>query len=190
MFRCQNHVGCPKKGIWACGEHRKIIIRGKRERNLRTSRATNPLPLRFLYVLRPVNALKIVYKSVCIISDFKHPLWHFFLLDNITRTFTFITVDDLFVSNDCVASRTPIDDTFTSVRYAIFKKFSKHPLCPAIVGRISCASRFVPGKGAPHTSELVLHICNVFIGPLFWVKTTFYCGILGRKTKRVKTHWI
>ena len=101
-----------------------------------------------------------------------------------------MTVDNLLVCKNGVATWTPVYRRLFAVCQAVFVKFAEQPLCPAVVFGGASDDFVIPIEHCADVFELFFHNGNVVEGGVLWVNTSFDGVVFRRQTKRVKAHWL
>ncbi|VVB82193.1 Uncharacterised protein [uncultured archaeon] len=98
------------------------------------------------------------------------------------------SIVNLFVCKNSHASWTPIYCRIFLVSKPLLIHFKKNPLVPFVIIWLVSFNNSVPI--ICQTKSFLLHnkICNCFLCKDFWMGFCFYCGILSRQSKRIKSH--
>ena len=94
----------------------------------------------------------------------------------------------MFVGQNRLINRVPIDDLCFAIGHALFEHLQKQPLVPLVVAGVTGGYFAAPVDGQAHGLHLLLHVSDVFVGPLGGRHTVFECGVFGRQTKRIPAH--
>src|SRR6266478_572896 len=136
MLWCQHHVGRAVNGVGPGGEDAHLALVGlyvlRLERELRTLRAPNPVPLRRLRRLRPVDVIEILEQTRGVVADAEKPLLQQTLFDRGAAPFA-VTADDLLVGEDGLILRAPVDRSLLLVGEPLLEELEKEPLGPLVV---------------------------------------------------------
>ena len=113
LFRCcngiyqvmlwrQNSEGRTEKGIRTCRKDGEFLVSTFHfEGDIGTSWFTNPVALHVLDRLWPIQLIQVIEQSLCISSDFKHPLAHWFTDNWIATTLRSSVRKDFFIGDSC-----------------------------------------------------------------------------------------
>ncbi len=149
MFRSHDTIRRSKQCITTRREHRKLfIVSIDLEDDIRALRFTDPVSLHFLCRLRPVHELKIIQKLFGIIRDLQDPLTHRLANDRIAAALA-LSINDLFVGEDRLQFRTPIDRDLIHIGKPRIVQLNEDPLRPFIIARIACRDFPIPIVAEP-----------------------------------------
>ena len=118
-LRGKHHKGHTEDRIRTCGEDRKLHVAiFHRELHLRTLWTTNPVTLRFLQWICPVDCIESVEQALSISWYAQAPLLHLLLYNRVATAFAH-TVYYLIVGQHRAELRTPIDHCLAEVSNAV-----------------------------------------------------------------------
>ena len=136
------------------------------EGKLHADRFADPVFLHAADLFRPAfKRVKVFQEFISVLSDSEVIAGNFTFFNNSTGAPT-ATIDNLFVGQDGLINRVPVNDLGLSVADALFQHFQEHPLVPAIVLRRTCGYFTTPVKCKTQRLHLVFHFCNVVKSPL------------------------
>lgn len=92
-----------------------------------------PVSLHLLDPFRPIESVEIRDKTICIFSNFEHPLPDRTSLDSSSTSVTGIIRKDFFIGKSCLTAWTIIDREILFICETSAKQFEKDPLRPFIV---------------------------------------------------------
>ena len=141
-----------------------------------------PHPVRPAF--QPVNGLQ---KIIGIFCDFQEPLRQQAPFDHRARP-PAAAIDNLFVCQNGVLDRIPVDPAFLAVGQAFIQEPQEHALFMLIVVRRAGSQLAVPVIGQPHAAQLCPHGGDVLDGPFAWMDAALHRGVFSRKAEGVPSH--
>ena len=135
----------------------------------------------------PVQLVYSFKQLFRVIGYAEEPLSHFFSYYFAAATFAF-AVNHLFVCDDGVAGRTPVDGRQLLISQSVLVKLNKQPLRPLVIfGRGGVKFR-VPIEHRTHVFQLTFHRGYIFHRAVKRMNTRLYSVVFGRQTERVEAH--
>ncbi len=147
MLGCKHHVGRAVDGVWTRREdpdlalHSLHVLGGKRD--LRPFGAADPVPLRGLCGLRPVDVIEILEQPRRVVADAEEPLLKQTLLDRRPASLA-MAADYLLVGQHGLILRAPVDRSLLLVGEPLLEELKKEPLCPLVVVGLGGRERIAP----------------------------------------------
>ena len=130
MLRRKHEESSPVKRIRTGGKDRYLLIRTiYRKIHFCAIASADPVRLHLLDLFGPVQLVQIVQKSVCISSDFQHPLLQI-LLGHFRAAALTLAIYHFFVCKARFTGRTPVDRHFLLIGETFLKHLYKDPLRP------------------------------------------------------------
>ena len=135
----------------------------------------------------PLQALAGLQQFLGKLGNAEEPLCHLAALDQRVRAPS-PAVDHLFVRQDRLIDRIPVDDRAAAVHAARFQKVKKQRLLCAVILDVAGGEFAAPVQGEAHAAQLLPHGGDVVAGPAPGMDSTVPGGVLGRKSERVPSH--
>mmetsp|Transcript_66760 Transcript_66760/g.161182 ORF Transcript_66760/g.161182 Transcript_66760/m.161182 type:complete len:863 (-) Transcript_66760:217-2805(-) len=163
--------------------------RGDAEVDVRALRAADPVLLRGLRALWPVDParLEVVGEAVGVRGDLQHPLAQRHPDDREAATLG-ETVDDLLVGEHGAELGAPVDELLVLEGEAALEELQEDPLGPLDVPHVGRRQLALPVVREAERLELPLEVCDVLLGRLFGVRPRVDGVLLGRKAEGVPAH--
>ena len=144
------------------GVNGDIILGVGLERDLGTGGAADPVALLRLHALDVVDVVEIVDEAVGILRDAQHPL-ALFLADNGCAAALAHALDDLFVGQNALAARAPVDGHRRFVGKVVLEQLEEDPLRPLIILRVGRVDHAVPVEAVAEHLELTGEVLDVLL---------------------------
>ena len=109
------------------------------------------------------------------------------LLDGCARA-PALTVNHLFIRQNRVVHRIPVNNALAPVNEASLQKVEKHGLFVAVIRRVASGKFARPVKRKAQRFQLRAHRVDIFISPGRRMRALFNRGIFRRHAKRVPPH--
>ena len=119
MLGRENHVGGAEQGVGTGGEHLDAADAGHVEANLGTARASDPVALHGLDLVRPVQQIQVVEQPVGVRGDPHHPLPQMLPEHREVAAVTAAVGGDLLVGQHGAQSWAPVHQRITQVHQAM-----------------------------------------------------------------------
>ena len=166
MFRRQHHIAYAKHRIRTGSEYFYTVacfLYCKAQQSAFT--AANPVFLHDAHFVWPTaQFIQVFQQTICIIGNFKEPLFQRFLFYHTIAAFA-LSFYYLFISQYSLAARTPVYRCAFFISQTFFIKLQKEPLGPFIVFGQASGYLSVPIIAQPHCMQLAVHIGNIFFRP-------------------------
>ena len=163
MLGRYHQVGRAKNRVGTSREHTHFFSSGD-ERNgkhdLGAVRPSDPVPLRGLGALRPVEVVEIVEQTPGIIADPEEPLLEQPLLNGRVAAFA-PAANDLLVGEHGLAARTPVHRRPLFVRQFLLQELQENPLRPFVVIGVGGRENVTPVHHDSGPLDLPLEVGNV-----------------------------
>ena len=179
MLGREDQVGRPEDGV---GARREDLDHGLVDARLRCDRdgrapgvgegvehaeaepcaigTPDPVPLRLLRRLRPVEPLEVAEEPCRVVGDLEEPLLEEALLDHGAATVAGAALD-LLVGEHGLARRAPVDRGGLLVREPLLVELQEDPLRPLVVGRVGRVDRLRPVHHEAGAVELAAEVRDV-----------------------------
>ena len=188
MLRSQYHKCCAVKCIRSCCVDSDLFISSiHRELYLSTVGLTDPVCLHLLNLLRPVQFVQVVQKSLCIFGNLEHPLTEVLLCYFRTAALTF-SIDNFLVCKSGLTGRAPVDRELFLVSKAGLKHLYKNPLSPFVEVRVCRVDLSVPVVKSRDLIDLSLDILYIFRCGLCRMNAHFDRVVFCRKSECIPSH--
>ena len=167
MLTGHGHVGGSHQCVRACGVHGELVrVVFDIKLELDTFRLADPVTLHGFDLFRPIiQLIQVVQQFFCVIGNLDEPLGNFLLFDQCTGAPT-SPIHHLFICQYGLVHRIPVNSRVLFVHQPLFIQLSEEPLFPAIVFRTAGGDFPLPIVAKTQLIQLLLHVSNVFIGPL------------------------
>jgi hypothetical protein len=168
------------------GREDRDRTRWRDEIDLCTSRLADPIRLHDSHALGPIDAVEI-QEFLGVLRDLQMPLRQQTTFDQRARTVR-TPVDHLFVRQDRLIHRVPIDVRFFLVRQTVLVKLNEKPLVPLVILGVAGAQHRSPIDHRAHQFKLFGHVFNVRVRPFGRIGFVLDRGVFGGQTERIETH--
>ena len=184
----EGEKGRAKQCIGAGGEDINGGLAFVTKMNARARAFANPVFLHVDDFGRPcAEARQIIQQFLAIAGDSHEPLGEFFLLHIRPRP-PASAVYDLFIGEDALFNRVPIDDGFLAIQQIVCEKVQKHFLLVLVVIGMTAGDFARPVVAKAHALQLGAHGGDVVISPVSRVGVFEAGGVFGGQTERVPSH--
>ena len=148
----------------------------------------DPVLLHAAYLFGPaVKLLEIVEQLFGVLRDSEVVARNLALFNESARA-PAATFNNLFVGENRLVDRIPIDDLRLSVADAAFEHLQEHPLIPAVILGLACGNFARPIKSQTEGEHLLLHVSNVSVSPFGRSNLFGQSSVFGRQAEAVPTH--
>ena len=154
VLRAHDHIGRAEERIRPRGEDAHRVPRRRGEVHLGARGAAYPVALLYLDALDIINVVQIVQQALGILRDGQHPL-ALFLLDDLAAAALADAVHNLFVCQDYLAARTPVDGHGGLIRQALLVHLQEYPLGPLVIVGVRGIDHAVPVKAVTQHLQLL-----------------------------------
>ncbi len=180
------HKGIRTGGIDGQG----VIVTLHIEGDFHAFRAANPVALHRFYGIRPVvQLIQIAQQLVCVSGDFDKPLWDLFTLNFGVAT-PAAAVDHLFVGENGLIVRAPVNGRSLLVHQAFFIQLGEEFLFPAVVFRGAGRDFTAPVIAKTQRFELVFHVRDVVVRPRRRRGVVLHRRAFRRQAEGVPADWL
>src|SRR6476469_7596227 len=131
-----------------------------RERELSAFGAPNPVTLRSLCCLRPVESVEVREQTLSVVTDPEEPLAQETLFDQRVATLA-RAADNLLVGENRLAARTPVDGRLLLVSQALLEELEENPLRPFVIIGIRSRELLGPVDHQARPLKLPLEVGDV-----------------------------
>ena len=166
MLRRDDHERRAEDGVHTGREHgHRCIGALQLIDDFRTFGTADPVALHGLDVFGPAGQrIEAFQQTVCVVRDLQIPLGQALLRDRRVAAFA-AAFHDLFVRQNGLAGRTPVDRIFFLICQAVLVELDEDPLHPPVVVLFVRADLSVPVVGESQLSQLLLHFRDVGARP-------------------------
>ena len=133
--------------------------------------------------------LKIIEKLLGIIGNFEIPLRKSTLIRN-GATPPALTINDLLICKNCLATRTPIDRRIVAINKTLFPHLKENPLAPLVVFRVTGIKHTIIVVGKAHATHSFNCLLYILMRPDASLSIVLNCGVFRGEAKGVKTHGV
>ncbi|MNU64278.1 hypothetical protein D3C71_535490 [compost metagenome] len=130
-----------------------------------------------------------VDQIVRILSNAQEPLVQLALLHQGARA-PAASVDDLFVGQDRIVDRVPVDHAVLAIDQTAFVQLQEPGLLLAVIGRVAGGELAAPVQRQAQQLQLVAHGGDVGPGPVAGVDAALHGRVLGRHAEGVPAHGV
>jgi hypothetical protein len=194
MIRRQTQEAGSEQSVWTGGvDLDAVVVAGRRRPgpfpgHLQTLGPADPVLLHQPDLFRPaVQGLQPVDQVVGIVGDAQEPLVQLALLDDGAGT-PATPVDDLFIGQNGVVDRVPVDDPVLAIDQTAPIQLQEPGLLLAIVFRVAGGELARPVQRQTQELQLFAHVGDVGIGPALGVDAALHGRVLGRHAESVPAH--
>ncbi len=179
-------VGGTHEGVRAGGVNGQLlIVIFHVEGDFHPFRTADPVALHGFNGIWPViQIIQIAQQFVGVSGDFDKPLWDLFTL-NFSVAAPAAAVDDLFVCQNGLVVRAPVNGGCFFVDQPFFVQLGEELLFPAVIFRGTGRQFAAPVIAKAQHLELVFHVGDVVVGPGRRGSIVFYRSTFRRQTKRI-----
>ncbi|CAB4584323.1 unannotated protein [freshwater metagenome] len=193
-FAREVRIGCndhERRAVQRVGTGRengdRSIATVYREHNFGTARLSNPVALHRQHLRWPCafESVKVSEKSIGVIRDAEVPLGELLLDDRCAAAFARAVRQDLFVREDRLVYRVPVDPGILAIRQTLFVQLEEQPLVPLVilgVGGMQHPRPVERGRVTLHRGAL---LSDVLVGPLSRVHAPLDGRVFGGKSKGI-----
>ena len=176
MLRCHGAKGDAHDRVRPRGEHIHApladqgaagIFNGVREGKAHAFALADPVFLHQLDALGPAGqaGLHMVEQLLRVVGDLQVIARNFALFHQRAGA-PAAPVDHLLIGQHGLVHRVPVHDLRLAVGHANIEHLQKQPLVPLVVARVAGGYFAAPVDGQAHGLHLLLHVGDVFVGPL------------------------
>ena len=187
MLGREHHVADAEQRIGAGGEHAERAAALYVKFDFAALAFADPVFLHQLGLFRPVEAGEAVEELLRVLGDFEKPLVHFPADDLRAAPFA-AAVHYLFVGDDGVAGRAPVDRRQLLIRQPLFVQLQEQPLRPLIIFGRAGVQLMIPVEHGAHGFQLHFHGGDVFHRRVFGMYARLDGIVLRRQPERVEPH--
>ena len=195
MVGGQTHEAGAEQGVRAGGVNLQPIVETGRSRarpspfHLQALGPADPVFLHQANLLGPAafQLGQAVDQIVRILSNAQEPLVQLTFLDHGARA-PAAPVDDLFIGQDGVVDRVPVDHAVLAIDQAALEQLQEPFLLLAIVFGVAGGELAAPVQRQAQQFQLVAHRGDVGPGPVAGVDAALHGRVLGRHAEGVPTH--
>ncbi|MNQ83732.1 hypothetical protein D3C85_988250 [compost metagenome] len=157
--------------------------------HLQTPGAADPVFLHQADLVGPAafQFRQAVDQIVRILSNAQEPLVQLALLHQGARA-PAASVDDLFVGQDRIVDRVPVDHAVLAIDQTAFVQLQEPGLLLAVIGRVAGGELAAPVQRQAQQLQLVAHGGDVGPGPVAGVDAALHGRVLGRHAEGVPAH--
>ena len=148
---------------------------------------SDPVRLHLLYLLRPIQLIQIIQKTIRVIGNPQHPLLQV-LLGHIGAAPLAFAVDHFLVGQSGLAGGTPVDRHLLLVGQALLEHLYEDPLGPLVELRIRGVYFHIPVIDRRNLVDLAFDILDILRGGLRRMHTHLDGVVLRRESERVPSH--
>src|SRR5687768_9385804 len=130
------------------------------ELDLRTVTTSDPVPLRHLRRLGPVDRVEVVQQPLRVFADAEEPLLQKTLLD-LRAAALARAVDDLLVREHGLVVRAPVDRRLLLIRQPFLEQLHEDPLRPLVIPRVRGLDVVAPVDHQAGTFQLTAEVRDV-----------------------------
>ena len=160
------------------------------EGNLHAFRTADPVALHGLNGIWPViQFIQIVQQFIGVSGDFNKPLWDLFTL-NFSVTAPAAAVDNLFVRQNGLVIRTPVNGGGLLIHQAFFVQLGEELLLPTVIFRGAGCQLAAPVIAKAQHFELVFHVRDVVVRPRRRCGVVFDRRAFSRQTECIPADWL
>ena len=159
MVGADDQEGGPIEGVGTGGEHGHLrsLAAPQVVADVGALAAADPVALRELGLLRPVELVEGVEQLLRVVGDAQKPLLEDPLLDP-TLTALAVTVDDLLVGEDGETRGTPVDRALAVLGETGVEKLAEDPLGPPVVPGIGRVDGVIPVEHGAEQPQLASEV--------------------------------
>src|SRR5690606_20130870 len=160
------------------------------EREAHAFALADPVLLHQAYALGPTlkAVLYLIEQFISVIRNAQVIAWDLALLYKRAGT-PATAVDHLFICQNGLIDRVPIDDLSLAVGDPFFQHFQEQPLVPLVVLGIASTHFARPIDGQTHRLHLLLHVGDVVVSPFRRWHASLQRGVFRRHAEGVPAHW-
>ena len=194
MIGCDRHELGAEQSIRPRGEDFQFSLAGRHggsvehEANQQAFRLADPVLLHQADLVRPaVESVERLQQLLGVVADLEKPLDQFALLDQSAAS-PAAAVNDLLVGEYGVVDRVPVHLRLLTLDQSCFQEIEKHFLLVAVVARVAGGDLARPVERQAHRLELLLHRCDVGVGPFLGMDLAVDRRVFGRHAEGVPAH--
>ncbi len=188
MLRCQHKEGSTMQSVRSGCKHGQLLIRIlDTEVHLCAVGAADPLGLHLLYLLRPVQLVQIIQKTIRIGCDLQHPLTQVLLGHRRAAALT-LTVHYLLIGETGLAAGAPIDREFLLIGKSLLEHLHENPLGPLVELRICGIQLHIPVIERIDLLQLTLDVLHILLCGDGRMNAHLDGIVLSRKSEGIPAH--
>ncbi|MNQ76698.1 hypothetical protein D3C85_915450 [compost metagenome] len=193
VFGGDGHIGGAQQGVRAGGEdlQRAVLADAglvEGEADFHAAGLADPVALHGLDLFGPaVQVVEAAQEFIRVGGDLEVVHRYLALLHQRAGA-PAAAVDDLFVGEDRLVGRVPVDGTVLAVDHALLEQPSEQPLFPAVVVGLAGGDFARPVDGQAQAVQLGLHVGDVLVGPLGGRDVVLHRGVFRRHAEGVPAH--
>ena len=184
----QNHEGSAVEGVGTGGiDGNHVVGTVNLEVDLGTIALSDPVRLHLLNLLRPLQLIQIIQKTICVIGNSQHPLFQV-LLGHVGAAPLTLAVDHFLIGQSGLAGGTPVDGHLLLIGQALLEHLYKNPLGPLVELRIRGVYFHIPVIDRRDLVDLALDILDILRGGFRRMYAHLDGVVLRRKSESVPSH--
>ena len=188
MLRCQHQECGAVQGVRSGRKYGQLLIGIlDAEIHLCAVGAADPLGLHLLYLLRPVQLVQIIQKTIRIGRDLQHPLTQVLLRHRRTAALT-LAVHYLLIGETGLTAGAPVDGEFLLIGKTLLEHLHKNPLGPLVELRIRGIQLHIPVIERIDLLQLTLDVLHILLRGDGRMNAHLDGIVLSRKSEGIPAH--